>query len=72
MSKEMYIAHVGLKPIELKRNGRDNPSCPNCNHYNAMLYERDSAMARGDAFDGYLLKCRYCGQEVQMVRGGDK
>jgi len=46
-------------PVNLK-HGADNPTCPNCGHYNAMLHDGP----RNDSEDDYALKCRDCGAEV--------
>lgn len=45
----------------LDTNGRDNPSCPQCRHYNAMLTE----FTREELPKGhYLSVCRDCGYKV--------
>ncbi|HTG95750.1 MAG TPA: hypothetical protein VL866_24330 [Pyrinomonadaceae bacterium] len=59
----MITYHYNGKRVDLKLNGEDNPSCPNCNRYNAMLFER---MCNGPS-DDYVLKCRDCGAEVIVI-----
>lgn len=41
-------------------HGSDNPNCPNCGRYNAMLHDGP----RNDSEYDYALKCRDCGAEV--------
>jgi transposase-like protein len=57
-----------MQVMDLKMNGTDNPSCPNCKHYNAMLPE-----------PGYdpretTSTCRDCGFQVigKRLTGGAK
>jgi hypothetical protein len=51
------------KEVNLQLNGSDNPTCPNCKRYNAMLYDGP----RNDSEDDFALKCRDCGTEVIAV-----
>lgn len=41
----------------------DEPTCPKCGHYNAMLW-------CGDSFEtpDEVRKCRDCGQEATLVK----
>ena len=59
----MVTYHYHGKQIELKLNGTDNPSCPNCNRYNAMLWDR----VCNNPSDDYVLKCRDCQAEVIVL-----
>jgi len=59
----MITYHYNGKRIDLVLNGEDNPSCPNCKRYNAMLFER---MCNGPS-DDYVLKCRDCRAEVIVL-----
>ena len=49
----------------------DNPSCPECGHYNAMLYDHAKAkewfVARGEEWDPntLILTCRDCGHQEE-------
>jgi hypothetical protein len=53
----------------INKNGRDNASCPNCGHYNALLHEtflpKGAKWGDGKVADGYL--CRDCYATVRVV-----
>lgn len=59
----MITYHYNGKQVSLQLNGTAEPSCPNCQRYNAMLFER---MCNGPS-DDYVLKCRDCGAEVVVL-----
>ena len=59
----MITYHYNGKQIDLQLNGTDNPSCPNCARYNAMLFDRECNQPSND----YVLKCRDCSAEVVVV-----
>ena len=53
-TQEQLIKAKGTKPTILKSKNEDEPSCPKCGHYNAMLHD--------NYYDGvYSHKCRDCG-----------
>lgn len=60
----MITYHYNGKQITLN-HGTDssNPACPNCNRFNALLFDRE---CNGPS-DNYVLKCRDCGAEVIVL-----
>jgi hypothetical protein len=59
----MITYHYNGEQITLKHGTDSNPTCPNCQRFNAMLFER---MCNGPS-DDYVLKCRDCGAEVIVL-----
>jgi hypothetical protein len=59
--KDFRYTQAGIV-INLKLNGRDNPSCPLCGHYNAMLHDTH------DGPNDWTLKCRDCKARVHVER----
>lgn len=41
----------------------DEPSCPKCGHYNAMLWLRGGLRGEPE-----VRKCRDCGQEAALIK----
>ena len=60
VSTEELIKAKGTEKTQLKMNGRDMPSCPKCNGYNAML-----GAGYYDGVSAY--RCRDCGYTVINV-----
>lgn len=59
--KDFRYIQAGIV-ISLKLNGLDNPSCPLCGHYNAMLHDTH------DGPNKWTLKCRDCKARVHVER----
>ena len=62
---EPRLEYLNGERITLKTNGPDNPSCPVCGHYNAMLFEDTIFEDEHDI--GYRLTCRDCATEVRII-----
>lgn len=57
-----YLLRETLEEIDLKLNAPDNPSCPRCGNYNALLDQYDSSLVEKNI---QLLVCRDCGCQVE-------
>jgi len=64
LEKALQLLENAIVPVRvsLSTNGRDNPSCPMCRHYNAMLVEFSNSPDVGPG--EYLSVCRDCGFKV--------
>lgn len=60
----MVTYHYNGKQITLKHGTDSNPTCPNCQRFNALLFARE---CNGPQSDDYVLKCRDCGAEVVVL-----
>jgi hypothetical protein len=60
-------AHPKVFPTP--RANADNPSCPHCGQYNAMLFDR---LVESAGVEGYVLKCRNCGFEEALLFDSDE
>ncbi len=52
--------------MTLQMNGEDNPSCPKCGNYNAMLTEEINVV--GEPPNTHHSKCRDCSFETLGAR----
>lgn len=64
--------------LEIIYNGRDNPSCPRCKHYNALLFKEniwvevpekdwdEPDVVNGSVMTGYYSECRDCHLVVEF------
>lgn len=59
----MATYYYNSKHVDLVTDGACI-SCPNCNRYNAMLYDREC----NQPSDDFVLKCRDCGAEVVVTQ----
>lgn len=57
-----YLLCSTLEEIDLTLNAPDNPTCPACSHYNALLVAYDRSLADKDI---ELMICRNCGCKVE-------